>query len=99
MEIFFYFLLEGFLKIFYNIESIKETEIIAPKESLEFEFNKQKYNFGFIDFNEVIKNNPQKSEEKFNSIMLGHTNQNGKWVKVIDGLLYIKENEIAIPRE
>lgn len=90
---------KGFSKMPYNLKGIEETKIIAPKESLEFELDKQKYNFGFIDFNAVTKNNPKKLEEKFNSIMLGHTSQNGKWLKVFDGLLYIKENEIAIPRE
>jgi erythromycin esterase len=90
---------KGFSKMPYNLKGIEETKIIAPKESLEFELEKQKYNFGFIDFNGVTKNNPKKLEEKFNSIMLGHTSQNGKWLKVFDGLLYIKENEIAIPRE
>lgn len=90
---------KGFSKIPYNLKGIEETKIISPKESLEFELDKQKYNFGFIDFNEININNPKKIEEKFNSIMLGHTNQNGKWLKVFDGLLYIKENEIAIPRK
>ncbi|MFN7099134.1 MAG: erythromycin esterase family protein [Flavobacterium sp.] len=90
---------KGFSKMPYNLNGIEETKIISPKESLEFELDKQKYNFGFIDFNEIYKNNAKKLEEKFNSIMLGHTNQNGKWLKVFDGLLYIKENEIAIPKE
>ncbi|CCG53169.1 Probable erythromycin esterase [Flavobacterium indicum GPTSA100-9 = DSM 17447] len=90
---------KGFSKIPYNLKGIEETKIISPKESLEFDLDKQKYNFGFIDFNEININNPKKIEEKFNSIMLGHTNQNGKWLKVFDGLLYIKENEIAIPRK
>jgi erythromycin esterase len=31
--------------------------------------------------------------------MLGHKSQKGKWLKVFDGLLYIKENEIAIPKD
>ncbi|CAH0335213.1 hypothetical protein FVB9288_00846 [Flavobacterium sp. CECT 9288] len=90
---------KGFSKMPYNLKGIEETKIISPKESLEFELDKQKYNFGFIDFNKINKNNPKKLEEKFNSIMLGHKNQNGKWLKVFDGLLFIKENEIAIPRE
>jgi erythromycin esterase len=89
----------GFSKMPYNLKGIEETKIIAPKESLEFELEKQKYSFGFIDFHEVTKDNPKKMEEKFYSIMLGHTTQNGKWLKVFDGLLYIKENEIAIPRK
>lgn len=89
---------KGFSKMPYNIESIKETEIIAPKESLEFELDKRKIAFGFIDFNEVYKNNSEKNAEIFNSIMLGHTNQSGKWLRVFDGLLYIRENEIATPR-
>ena len=89
---------KGFSKMPYNIESIKETEIIAPKESLEFELDKRKIAFGFIDFNEIYKNNSEKNEEIFNSIMLGHTNQSGKWLRVFDGLLYIRENEIATPR-
>lgn len=90
---------EGFSKMPYNLKSIEETKIISPKESLEFELEKQKYNFGFIDFNEVTKNKPKKLDEKFNSIMLGHKSQKGKWLKVFDGLLYIKENEIAIPKD
>lgn len=89
---------KGFSKMPYNIESIKETEIIAPKESLEFELDKRKIAFGFIDFNEIYKNNSEKNEEIFNSIMLGHTNQSGKWLRVFDGLLYIRENEMATPR-
>jgi erythromycin esterase len=89
----------GYSKMPYNVKGIDEVKILAPKESLESELEKQNYNFGFIDFNEVTKNNPKKHDEKFNSIMLGHTNQNGKWLKVFDGLLYIKENEIAIPKE
>lgn len=88
----------GFSKMPYNIESIKETEIIAQKESLEFELDKREIAFGFIDFNEIYKNNSEKSTETFNSIMLGHTNQSGKWLRVFDGLLYIRENEIATPR-
>ena len=89
----------GFSKMPYKTKSIEEVKILAPEESLEFELEKQNYDFGFIDFNEVTKNNPKKRDEKFNSIMLGHTNQNGKWLKVFDGLLFIKENEIAIPKE
>lgn len=89
----------GYSKMPFNLESIKETKIISPKESLEFELNKQKCNFGFIDFNEILKNNPKKVDEKFNSIMLGHVSQKGKWLKVFDGLLYIKESEIALPKD
>ena len=47
---------------------------------------------------EFKQKNPEKSNTIFNSIMLGHVNQEGKWLKVFDGLLYIKVNEIAIPR-
>lgn len=89
---------EGFSKMPYNIESIKETKIISLETSLEFELSKKKINFGFIDFNEFKQKNPEKSNTIFNSIMLGHVNQEGKWLKVFDGLLYIKVNEIAIPR-
>jgi erythromycin esterase len=89
---------KGFSKMPYNIESIKETKIISPEESLEFELDKQNINLGFVDFNEFNQKNPKKIEEIFSSIMLGHINQEGKWLKVFDGLLYIKENEIAIPK-
>lgn len=90
---------KGFSKMPFNIESIKETKIIAPKESLEFELEKREFSFGFMDFNEILKSNSKKRNEIFNSIMLGHYNQKGKWLQVFDGLLYIKENEIAIPKE
>jgi erythromycin esterase len=89
---------KGFSKMPYNIESIKETKIISPEESLEFELDKQNINLGFVDFNEFNQKNPKKIEEIFSSIMLGHVNQKGKWLKVFDGLLYIRENEIAIPK-
>lgn len=89
---------KGFSKMPYNNKNIKETKIISPKESLEYELDKQNCSFGFIDFNEIYRNHPQKKEKKFNSIMLGHVNQNGKWLKVFDGLFYIRENEIAIPK-
>ncbi|UOK41689.1 MULTISPECIES: erythromycin esterase family protein [Flavobacterium] len=89
---------KGFSKMPFNIESIKVTKIMAPKESLEFELDKRKFNFGFIDFNEIYKSNPEKRNEIFNSIMLGHISQKGKWLQLFDGLLYIKENEIATPK-
>lgn len=89
---------KGFSKMPFNIESNKETKIIAPKESLEFELNKREFSFGFMDFNEILKSNSEKRNEIFNSIMLGHYNQKGKWLQLFDGLLYIKENEIAIPK-
>jgi len=89
---------KGSSKLPFNIAGIEETKIIAPKESLEFELDKRKFNFGFIDFHEIYKSNPEKRNETFNSIMLGHYNQNGKWLQLFDGLLYIKENEIAIPK-
>lgn len=90
---------KGFSKMPFNIASIEETKIIAPQESLEFELDKRKFSFGFIDFNEIYRSNPEKRNETFNSIMLGHYNQKGKWLQVFDGLLYIKENEIAIPKD
>lgn len=89
---------KGFSKMPFNIESIKETKIIAPKESLEFELDKRKFSFGFIDFNEILKSKYERRNEIFNSIMLGHYNQKGKWLQLFDGLLYIKENEIATPK-
>jgi erythromycin esterase len=90
---------EGFSKMPYKIESIKETKIISPETSLEFELSKKNFNFGFIDFNEIKQKNPEKANTIFNSIMLGHVNQEGKWLMVFDGLLYIKKNEIALPKE
>lgn len=81
------------------VKGVEETKIIAPKESLEFELDKRNLNFGFVDFNEIYKNNPEKRNELFNSIMLGHSNQKGKWLQLFDGLLYIKENEIATPKD
>ncbi|TWI08356.1 erythromycin esterase [Flavobacterium cauense R2A-7] len=87
----------GFSKMPYN-KGVEETKIIAPKESLEFELDKRKFNFGYIDFREIYKKNPEKRDEIFNSIMLGHYNQKGKWLQLFDGLLYIKENEIALPK-
>ena len=88
---------KGFSKMPYN-KGVDETKIIAPKESLEFELDKRKFNFGYIDFKEIYKKNPEKRDEIFNSIMLGHYNQKGKWLQLFDGLLYIKENEIALPK-
>ncbi|ESU24838.1 erythromycin esterase [Flavobacterium enshiense DK69] len=79
-------------------KGVEETKIIAAKESLEFTLEKRNLSFGFIDFNEIYKNNPEKRNETFNSIMLGHISQKGKWLQVFDGLLYIKENDIAIPK-
>ncbi|WP_181452362.1 erythromycin esterase family protein [Flavobacterium aquaticum] len=90
---------EGFSKMPYNIESIKETKIISPETSLEFELSKKNINFGFIDLNDFKQKNPKKANTVFNSIMLGHVNQEGKWLNVFDGLLYIKKNDIAIPKD
>lgn len=89
---------KGFSKMPFNIKGIEETKIIAPQESLEFELNKRRFSFGFIDFNEIYKSNPEKRNETFNSIMLGHTNQKGKWLRLFDGLLYIQENKKSIPK-
>ncbi|WP_333808175.1 erythromycin esterase family protein [Flavobacterium sp.] len=90
---------EGFSKMPYNISSIKETKIISPEKSLEFELNKGNINFGFIDFNEVMQKSSKNKDQTFSSIMLGHSNQEGKWLKVFDGLFYIKKNEIALPKD
>lgn len=88
---------KGLSKMPYN-KGVEETEIIAPKESLEFELDKRNLSFGFIDFNEIYLKAPKKRDETFNSIMLGHYNQKGKWLQLFDGLLYIRENEIAQPK-
>lgn len=90
---------QGSSKMPYNFEGIDEIQVVAPKKSLEFELQKRNLNFGFIDLTVVKKYNTKNTDKKFNSIMLGHVNQNGKWLALFDGILYIKENEKAIPKD
>lgn len=67
--------------------------IIAPKGTLEFKLDKMSLDFGFIDFSKIKKNNSRLLNKSFKSIILGHDNKSGKWLKVYDGIFYIKENE------
>lgn len=88
---------KGKSKMPYNFEGVEEITIKAPDNSLEKELDLKNINYGYIDFNELKKRKPKLKESKFNSIMLGYINQDGKWLNVFDGLLYIRENNIAIP--
>lgn len=87
----------GTSKMPYNIEGVKETKIIAPKNSLEKKLDLKNVKYGYIDFNEIRKRKPKLKKSRFNSTMLGYTNQAGNWLDVFDGLLYIRENDIATP--
>lgn len=87
----------GTSKMPYNMESVEEVKINAPENSLEKKLDLKNVNYGYIDFNELKKRKPRLKESKFNSIMLGYTNQAGNWLDVFDGLLYIRENNIATP--
>jgi len=89
----------GFSKMPFNLTGSEETKITAPVGSLEFELDKNNTYMGFIDFSEINKKNPKLKEELFYSIMLGHTNQEGKWLTIFDGLLFIKENQKATPKD
>lgn len=87
----------GASKMPYDMESVEEIQINAPEKSLEKILDLKNVNYGYIDFNNLRKRKPKLKESKFNSIMLGYTNQAGNWLDVFDGLLYIRENSIAIP--
>jgi erythromycin esterase len=90
---------KGKSKMPYNFPGIEEIVIKAPMNSLESELELKNIEFGYIDFNKIQKKKNSLSDNKFNSIMLGYYNQNGKWIKVFDALLYIRENNIAISIE
>lgn len=87
----------GTSKMPYNMEGIEEIKINAPENSLEKKLDLKNTNFGYIDFNELKRRKPRLKESRFNSIMLGYTNQTGNWLDVFDGLLYIRENNSATP--
>ncbi len=87
----------GSSKMPYNMEGVEEIKINAPENSLEKKLDLKNTNFGYIDFNELKRRKPRLKESRFNSIMLGYTNQTGNWLDVFDGLFYIRENNIATP--
>ncbi|MVO08754.1 hypothetical protein GOQ30_06200 [Flavobacterium sp. TP390] len=86
----------GVSKMPYNMETIEEVIIKAPKNCLEERLDKKNISYGYINFDKINRQNPKLKENKFNSIMLGYTNQYGKWLNVFDGLIYIRENSKAI---
>ncbi len=68
-------------------------EIIAPEGSLEKEIEKKNMDYGFLDLLALRKSQPDLEDVIFNTIILGHDNKPGKWLKVFDGIFYIKKNE------
>lgn len=90
---------KGKSKMPFNIPSIQKIDIKAPKNSLEGELESKNIQYGYIDFNKIQNGKFSLIDNKFNSIMLGYQNQYGNWTKVFDGLLYLRENNIATPIE
>lgn len=68
-------------------------KITAPKNSLEYELHKKEIDFGFIDYEKIRKETPSLKNRKFNSTVLGDDDKSGKWLKVFDGVFYIRTNE------
>lgn len=87
---------EGKSKMPYDFEGVEETTIISPKNSLEEELALTGMDYGYIDF-KVLREQKKYNEKRFHSVLLGYHNQEGSWLKVFDGLFYIKRNDRANP--
>lgn len=87
----------GKSKMPYDFEGIEEKIINPGNNSLEKELDGTNAEFAFINFRKIRKNSPSLTNTYFNSIMLGHIEQNGKWLNAFDGVFYIKNQEVAIP--
>lgn len=87
---------EGTSKMPYDFEGVEETNIVSPKNSLEEELTLRGMDYGYIDF-QTLREQKKYNKHQFHSIMLGYHNQEGSWLKVYDGLFYIKRNERANP--
>ncbi|WP_339610962.1 erythromycin esterase family protein [uncultured Planktosalinus sp.] len=88
---------EGISKMPYDFEGIEEKVIYTNDNTLEKVLGSVKSDFGFINFREIRNIKPSLANTYFNSIMLGHVNQKGKWLNAFDGVFFIKKQEVAIP--
>lgn len=87
---------EGKSKMPYDFEGVEETNIVSPKNSLEGELALRGMEYGYIDF-QTLREQKKYNKDQFHSVLLGYHNQEGSWLKVYDGLFYIKRNERANP--
>lgn len=86
----------GKSKMPYDFEGIEEINIVTPENSFSKELALRNVEYGFIDF-KTLKKKKKYNKHRFHSLMLGYHNQEGNWLKVFDGLFYIKKNYKANP--